>query len=41
MKSPKKLIWRKLNVKVLPSKIIVGGVDSIPVNEEILFETVK
>ena len=32
MKTPKKLVWRKLNVKVPPSKIIIGGVDTIHVD---------
>ena len=39
MKTPKKLVWRKLNVKVPPSKVIIGGVDSIPVSEELSFDT--
>lgn len=38
MKSPKKLVWRKINVKVPSSKIIIGGVDSIPVSEEVLLD---
>ena len=28
----------KSNVKVPPSKIIIGGVDSIPVSEEVLLD---
>ena len=32
---PKKLVWRKLNVKVPPSKVIIGGVDSIHVDSEL------
>ena len=32
---PKRLVWRKLNVKVPPSKVIIGGVDSIHVDSEL------
>ena len=35
MMTPKKLVWRKLNVKVPPSRIIIGGVDSIHVDFEL------
>ena len=35
---PKKLVRRKLNVNVQPSKIIVGGVYSISVSKEVLLD---
>ena len=35
MMTPKKLVWRKLNVKVPPSSKIIGGVDSIHVDFEL------
>ena len=34
MMIPKKLVWRKLKVAVPPSKVIIGGVDSIPATEK-------